>query len=330
MSLSAKDYKKILKIIDIIHSAPDPNTMFRGVCDELKDLIRIYSAVFAPIDPKTRRYYFTGYEVYNNCEASMALYLDHYGSLDPFITCNWYSNANKAGQNTELVPKHVFKKSEFASDFLLPIDIFHILAASLVSQGDKVGTCGFHRHKSENDFGKREKDILDAILPHMATSIRNMRMASETEYGKEPNGIILLAEDGQTLYINDAARQATRGVPPGSIPTPGSSPVFFKNGTRMFRVRTALRKDGGTRMVILEPYPPEHRLGSKLDGFGLSRREKEIAVSVIQGLSNREIAERLFICEQTVKDHLRSIFGKLEIKRRSELPATVLGLRTPE
>ncbi len=47
----------------------------------------------------------------------------------------------------------------------------------------------------------------------------------------------------------------------------------------------------------------------------------------IQGYSNREIAERSFICEQTVKDHLHSIFGKLEIKSRGELSAKVLGLR---
>ncbi|MGB5196104.1 MAG: helix-turn-helix transcriptional regulator [Candidatus Deferrimicrobium sp.] len=56
-------------------------------------------------------------------------------------------------------------------------------------------------------------------------------------------------------------------------------------------------------------------------------QETEIAVLAIQGYSNREIAERSFICEQTVKNHLHSIFGKLEIKSRGELSAKVLGLR---
>ncbi|TLY36473.1 MAG: response regulator transcription factor [Nitrospirae bacterium] len=37
------------------------------------------------------------------------------------------------------------------------------------------------------------------------------------------------------------------------------------------------------------------------------------------GLTNREIAERLFITEQTVKNHLCDVFEKLNVHRRSEL-----------
>ena len=39
----------------------------------------------------------------------------------------------------------------------------------------------------------------------------------------------------------------------------------------------------------------------------------------MQGLRNREIAERLFISEETVKSHIRSIFNKTNIDRRSSL-----------
>ena len=46
---------------------------------------------------------------------------------------------------------------------------------------------------------------------------------------------------------------------------------------------------------------------------------------VIRGLSNRQIAERLFIAEQTVKDHLHDIFEKMKIHHRSELVAKLLG-----
>jgi len=46
-----------------------------------------------------------------------------------------------------------------------------------------------------------------------------------------------------------------------------------------------------------------------------------------QGFSNKEIAERLFICEQTVKDHLYDVFEKAEVHSRGELTAKVLGLR---
>ncbi len=68
----------------------------------------------------------------------------------------------------------------------------------------------------------------------------------------------------------------------------------------------------------------------KLAGLGFTPREEEVAALVVGGLSNRQIAERLFISEMTVKDHLKSIFGKLDIRRRSELAAMALGLGSAE
>ncbi len=51
-----------------------------------------------------------------------------------------------------------------------------------------------------------------------------------------------------------------------------------------------------------------------------------MALWVVRGLSNREIAERIFIAEQTVKDHLHDVFEKMKIHRRSELAAKLLDL----
>ncbi|MDA8156571.1 MAG: LuxR C-terminal-related transcriptional regulator [Actinomycetota bacterium] len=69
---------------------------------------------------------------------------------------------------------------------------------------------------------------------------------------------------------------------------------------------------------------------TKLSGFNLTRREHEITALAVRGLSNRQIAERLFITEMTVKDHLKNIFGKLDVKRRSELAAKILGFCLPD
>ena len=51
----------------------------------------------------------------------------------------------------------------------------------------------------------------------------------------------------------------------------------------------------------------------------LTRREREIAVLVASGLSNREIGSRLFISKRTVDAHVDHIFGKLEISSRFQL-----------
>src|SRR5712691_6113348 len=61
-------------------------------------------------------------------------------------------------------------------------------------------------------------------------------------------------------------------------------------------------------------------LGSRdCDRSPLSQREREIVVLVAQGFKNKEMAEKMFISEQTVKNHLHNIFDKLGVSDRLEL-----------
>jgi DNA-binding NarL/FixJ family response regulator len=57
----------------------------------------------------------------------------------------------------------------------------------------------------------------------------------------------------------------------------------------------------------------------------LSQKESRVLKLVALGMSNKEIAERLYLSERTVKAHLTSIFGKLNVASRSE--AIVRGLK---
>jgi DNA-binding NarL/FixJ family response regulator len=57
---------------------------------------------------------------------------------------------------------------------------------------------------------------------------------------------------------------------------------------------------------------------------GLTQRESEILSLVVTGLSNRGIAKRLVIGDETVKSHLRSIYRKLEVSDRTGAVATAL------
>jgi DNA-binding CsgD family transcriptional regulator len=57
---------------------------------------------------------------------------------------------------------------------------------------------------------------------------------------------------------------------------------------------------------------------ARLDAFGITPRELEILVLIAEGLSNREIAARLFVSENTVKTHSSRLFEKLDARRRTQ------------
>jgi DNA-binding CsgD family transcriptional regulator len=66
------------------------------------------------------------------------------------------------------------------------------------------------------------------------------------------------------------------------------------------------------------PTPPFTLNQPQLDALGITPRELEILSLIAQGLSNREIATRLFVSENTVKTHCSRAFDKLGARRRTQ------------
>ena len=56
----------------------------------------------------------------------------------------------------------------------------------------------------------------------------------------------------------------------------------------------------------------------RLREFAITKRELEILELIAKGMSNREIAEKLFVSESTVKTHSSRLFDKLSAKRRTQ------------
>jgi len=55
-----------------------------------------------------------------------------------------------------------------------------------------------------------------------------------------------------------------------------------------------------------------------LANYGISKREWEVLSLMSEGLSNQEIAQRLFVSLNTIKTHSSNIFEKLDVKRRTQ------------
>ena len=71
------------------------------------------------------------------------------------------------------------------------------------------------------------------------------------------------------------------------------------------------------RKVIIAT--PDFKLNEpELHRLGISKREYEVLELIAQGLSNQEIAEKLFVSRNTVKTHSSNLFMKLDARRRTE------------
>ena len=66
------------------------------------------------------------------------------------------------------------------------------------------------------------------------------------------------------------------------------------------------------------PAMPFQRNEARREQLGITPRELEILQAMAAGLSNREIAERLFVSENTVKTHAARVFDKLSARRRTQ------------
>ncbi|MCG8408122.1 MAG: helix-turn-helix transcriptional regulator [Phycisphaerales bacterium] len=81
----------------------------------------------------------------------------------------------------------------------------------------------------------------------------------------------------------------------------------------------ASRSLGQPMVVLRMPAEPAPRLE------GLSKREREIADLIADGLSNKQIAGRLFLSLATVKDHVHRILVKTGLSNRAAVAAACLG-----
>lgn len=78
-------------------------------------------------------------------------------------------------------------------------------------------------------------------------------------------------------------------------------------------------------MVLVERIVEKHDVDFTRvqSDYGLTKRETEVMRHICGGMTNREIAEKMFISEYTVKDHIKKIMKTMKVSSRSEIIATL-------
>ena len=83
-----------------------------------------------------------------------------------------------------------------------------------------------------------------------------------------------------------------------------------------FGIGVVLNKNSLQQKKEIQPQPKVDF--NKIEELEITNREYEVLQAVAKGLSNKEIAEKLFLSESTIKTHVSSLLLKLNAKRRTQ------------
>ena len=192
--------------------------------------------------------------------------------------------------------------AELARRFELPLSQARVLLA----QGDSsaaLAVLGPLRQQMEAKGWADERlktMILQAVALHAHGEKENaVQLLGDVLALAEPGGFIRIFVDEGTPMAHLLSETATHGIMPDYA---GKLLAVFKAEEQ----KSEEKSYQPTAIPLSEP---------------LSQRELEVLHLIAQGLSNREISERLFLALDTVKGHNRIIFGKLQVQRRTEAVA---------
>jgi DNA-binding NarL/FixJ family response regulator len=155
-----------------------------------------------------------------------------------------------------------------------------------------------------------------------ASSAASQKIFNAVQDSRGATRIIMLVSGETREDFVEAVRQGCCGL----VPKQTSTEMLLKSVRKVHagefwldRMTTAdvIRKLA--KKASSSPAPAVARGGVREQSATLSQREREIVSLVAQGFKNREMAERMFISEQTVKNHLHNIFDKLGVSDRLEL-----------
>jgi DNA-binding CsgD family transcriptional regulator len=187
--------------------------------------------------------------------------------------------------------------------------------------------------------GPPHKDYLAALLMLSHTPIEDQlyqAMLSEAAEADGSRGAFSVRTLANLTGINSFStiRRALAGLI-GKLSIESAGSVGQEREGAVYRIFQPEEIFERRRAAGLPQYPKEIAACQKSPVFNraiervvvnsnLSRREAQVALACVEGITNAEIGRRLFVTEQTVKFHLRNIFIKFGVRRRAELISRLL------
>lgn len=206
-------------------------------------------------------------------------------------------------------------KNKNAIRILLADDhpIFRDGVRRLLEQEDSVAIVGEASNGNEcvSMLSKLKPDIL--LLDLRMPDKDGLAVLEEVNFDSIGTRVIVLTATEDDNDVVRAMRLGARGV----VLKQSATDLLLKSILKVHSGEIWL--DNRMTAEVMRAFSKSSEAGPRREKPLLSDREREIVQLVAQGFRNREIGEKLFISEQTVKNHLHNIFDKLGVSDRLEL-----------
>lgn len=154
--------------------------------------------------------------------------------------------------------------------------------------------------------------LLDVAMPQKP----GLEALRDLAGAKTPVRTILLTAAIERTQIVEALQLGARGV----VLKESATQLLLRSIQTVLRGEYWVGRESVSDLVqTLRDLLPPAGTDTKKTKFGLTPRELEIIAAIVAGYSNRDIAQKFSISEQTVKHHLTNTFDKLGVSTRLEL-----------
>jgi DNA-binding NarL/FixJ family response regulator len=153
--------------------------------------------------------------------------------------------------------------------------------------------------------------LLDLAMPRMPGIETLRELASQGSTVR----VILLTAAIEKRQIIEALQTGARGV----IMKDAATQLLLKGIRTVMAGQFWVGREAVADMVSYLREKAAQQPPSPAKQYGLTKRELEILSTIVSGLSNKEIAQKFSLSEDTVKHHLTNIFDKVGVSSRLEL-----------
>jgi DNA-binding CsgD family transcriptional regulator len=334
-------------IIETCRTGLEPEALRAAVLPRLRRAVPVDALWWATVDPATLLYTQTHREELPS--DSGPYFVDNEFLRDDVN--KWTELAiNRSGVRTlaDATDGKLARSARYR-DIFEPLGLADELRAVLRSGGAVWGFLCLHRERGVV-FSAHEQAFIHRIAPHLAEAVRLgllVQCAARDDLVESP-GLILLAPDNSVIGRNPAADQWLEELSwqeAGEIPieihslaarlrradaSTSLSPLRVRTKSGRWIILQASWVSGEDRSVvavIIQEATPDEVAPIVMSAYGLSEQERAVSGLVFQGQSTQDISQHLRIAENTVQDHLKSIFNKTGVRSRRELVATVFRQR---